>query len=234
MGTDETQMENFPFAVFLICGHRCLSVASLRFYQRDTTLEFLFADQARDGLAGLLKAGKIPEVRKITALLRLDGLHGAVVAFQKDAAAIRFFLQGQSAAIPGQPRELLDEIGLAQALERGEPRDLLVRQTHLSPPAAAGRATLAFVENWHAGKVIWRGCGGNLKIEFRVVLFYFDDVKVAAAKTEKTEAALLDQGTNNLLRAVKQKMLKKQRQVDYGKLHKDGYSNRFLAKLEEA
>jgi hypothetical protein len=59
-------------------------------------------------------------------------------------------------------------------------------------------------------------------------------VKVAAPKTEKSEAALLDQGTTSLLRAVKQKMLKKQGQVDYGKLHKDGYSNRFLAKLEEA
>ena len=63
---------------------------------------------------------------------------------------------------------------------------------------------------------------------------YSADVKVVAAKTEKTEAALLDQGTNNLLRAVKQKMLKKQGRVNYGKLRKDGYSDRFLAKLEEA
>jgi hypothetical protein len=59
-------------------------------------------------------------------------------------------------------------------------------------------------------------------------------VKVAAAKSEKSEAQLLDQATGNLLRAVKQKMLKKQRSVDYGKLRKDGYSDRFLAKLEEA
>jgi hypothetical protein len=59
-------------------------------------------------------------------------------------------------------------------------------------------------------------------------------VKVAAAKSEKSEAQLLDQATGNLLRVVKQKMLKKQRSVDYGKLRKDGYSDRFLAKLEEA
>lgn len=59
-------------------------------------------------------------------------------------------------------------------------------------------------------------------------------MKVAAAKSEKSEAQLLDQATGNLLRAVKQKMLKKQRSVDYGKLRKDGYSDRFLAKLEEA
>ena len=59
-------------------------------------------------------------------------------------------------------------------------------------------------------------------------------MKVAAAKKEKGEAELLDQATGNLLRAVKQKMLKKQGNVDYGKLRKEGYSDRFLAKLEEA
>ena len=85
-----------------------------RFDQCNAALEFLVADEARDGVAGFLEAGKIPEVRKIPALLRLDGLHGAVVAFQKNAAAIRFFLQGQSAAIPGQPREPLDEVGFTQ------------------------------------------------------------------------------------------------------------------------
>jgi hypothetical protein len=59
-------------------------------------------------------------------------------------------------------------------------------------------------------------------------------VKVAAAKSEKSESQLLDQATGNLLRAVKDKMLKKQSRVDYTKLRKDGYSDRFLAKLEEA
>jgi hypothetical protein len=58
-------------------------------------------------------------------------------------------------------------------------------------------------------------------------------VKVAA-KSQKGESQLLDQATGNLLRAVKQKMLKKQGRVDYAKLRKDGYSDRFLAKLEEA
>ena len=59
-------------------------------------------------------------------------------------------------------------------------------------------------------------------------------VRVAAAKSGKSEAKLLDQATGNLLRAVKQKMLNKQGSVDYDKLRKDGYSDRFLAKLEEA
>jgi hypothetical protein len=59
-------------------------------------------------------------------------------------------------------------------------------------------------------------------------------VKVAAAKIRKSEAELLDQSTTSLLRAVKQKMLKKQGAVDYPKLRKDGFSDRFLTKLEQA
>jgi hypothetical protein len=58
-------------------------------------------------------------------------------------------------------------------------------------------------------------------------------VKVDAAKREKSEAELLDQATGQLLKSVKQKMLKKQGRVDYAKLRKDGYSERFLARLEE-
>ena len=67
-----------------------------------------------------------------------------------------------------------------------------------------------------------------------MVLSYFKGVKVTAAKREKGEGELLDQATGNLLRAVKRKMLKKQGRVDYSKLRKNGYSERFLAKLEEA
>jgi hypothetical protein len=58
-------------------------------------------------------------------------------------------------------------------------------------------------------------------------------VKVDAAKKAKSEAELLDQATGQLLKAIKQKMLKKQGRVDYSKLRKDGYSERFLARLEE-
>ena len=57
-------------------------------------------------------------------------------------------------------------------------------------------------------------------------------VKKVAGKKTKQEAELLDQATHQLLRAVKQKMLRKQGRVDYGKLRKDGYSERFLTKLE--
>jgi len=59
-------------------------------------------------------------------------------------------------------------------------------------------------------------------------------VRASAGKKAKDEAALLDQPTKQLLKAVKHKMLKKQGRVDYAKLRKDGYSERFLDKLESA
>jgi hypothetical protein len=49
----------------------------------------------------------------------------------------------------------------------------------------------------------------------------------------KSEPKLLDQATNNLLRAVKQKILKKEGRVDYDKLRKDGYIGRLLTRLEQ-
>ena len=59
-------------------------------------------------------------------------------------------------------------------------------------------------------------------------------MKVGAARKQKSEADLLDQATGQLLKAVKQKMRQKQGRVDYPKLRKEGYSERFLARLEDA
>jgi len=59
-------------------------------------------------------------------------------------------------------------------------------------------------------------------------------VKTAVGKKTKSEAKLLDQATSQLLKAVKQKMSKKHGCIDYGKLRKDGYSERFLERLENA
>ena len=50
---------------------------------------------------------------------------------RKMQLAFRFLLQRQAAPILPQAREMLDEIVFADALERGEPRDFFVRQTHL-------------------------------------------------------------------------------------------------------
>ena len=59
-------------------------------------------------------------------------------------------------------------------------------------------------------------------------------VKTTAKRRAKSEAELLDQATNNLARALKRDMLKKSGRIDYDKLRKEGYSERLLAKLEQA
>jgi hypothetical protein len=56
-------------------------------------------------------------------------------------------------------------------------------------------------------------------------------VKATIKRRTKSEAALLDHATDNLLRALKQDMLKKDGRVDREKLRKDGYSDRLLARL---
>lgn len=73
----------------------------------------------------------------------------------------------------------------------------------------------------------------NFGVEFRLIPADYTRVKVAGTKVVKGEADLLDKATGSLLKAIKQKLLKKQGRVDYAKLRKDGYSDRFLAKLEE-
>ena len=59
-------------------------------------------------------------------------------------------------------------------------------------------------------------------------------VKATAKRRAKSEAELLGHASKNLLRALKQDMLKKEGRIDYDKLRKDGYSERLLAKLEQA
>jgi hypothetical protein len=59
-------------------------------------------------------------------------------------------------------------------------------------------------------------------------------VKATAKRRLKSEAELLDHATENVLRALKQDMLKRDGRVDCEKLRKQGYSERLLAKLEQA
>jgi hypothetical protein len=59
-------------------------------------------------------------------------------------------------------------------------------------------------------------------------------VKATAKRRAKSEAELLDHATNNLLRALKRDMVKKDGRIDYDKLRREGYSERLLAKLEQA
>jgi hypothetical protein len=59
-------------------------------------------------------------------------------------------------------------------------------------------------------------------------------VKTTAKRRAKSEAKLLDHATDNLARALKRDMLKKDGRIDYDRLRKQGYSERLLAKLEQA
>lgn len=74
----------------------------------------------------------------------------------------------------------------------------------------------------------------KLGIELSDILRHIKRVKATTKRQTKTEAELLDHATNNLLRAVKQKILKKEGRVDYDKLRRDGYSDRLLTRLAMA
>jgi hypothetical protein len=59
-------------------------------------------------------------------------------------------------------------------------------------------------------------------------------MKATAKRRAKSGAEVLDHATDNLLRAIKRDMLKKDGRVDFEKLRKDGYSERLLARLEQS
>jgi hypothetical protein len=62
-----------------------------------------------------------------------------------------------------------------------------------------------------------------------------NNVKTAStAKRFKNEGELLDHANNNLLQALKKDMVAKEGRVNSEKLRKDGYSERIIAKLENA
>lgn len=55
-----------------------------------------------------------------------------------------------------------------------------------------------------------------------------ESVKTTRKNATKSEPGLLDHATNNLLRALKTDMVKKDGQVDRAKLRKDSYSERLV------
>jgi hypothetical protein len=71
----------------------------------------------------------------------------------------------------------------------------------------------------------------KIGIELPVGLGQIARVKATIKRRAKSEAALVGHATNNLLRALKQDMLRKDGRVDREKLRKDGYSNRLLDRL---
>jgi hypothetical protein len=53
-------------------------------------------------------------------------------------------------------------------------------------------------------------------------------------KSERSEEAVLDQAIQQLLRATKDKAASQGTPLDSDKLRKEGYSERFIAKVEKA
>ncbi len=84
-----------------------------------------------DRAADILEAGEVPEIWKIPALLRLDSLHGTIIANQENTFAIGLLLQSQPATVVAQPCESLNEVVFVQAFECRQPRNFGVVQAHL-------------------------------------------------------------------------------------------------------
>ncbi len=50
----------------------------------------------------------------------------------------------------------------------------------------------------------------------------------------KSDEKVVENATNNLLKALKKDMVRKEGKVDSEKLRKDGYSDRLIARLEDS
>jgi hypothetical protein len=75
---------------------------------------------------------------------------------------------------------------------------------------------------------------GQNRIEQSGLLMQSKAMKATGKRQRKSDAGLLDHATNNLLRALKEDMLKKEGHVNRGKLQKEGYSDRLISRLEQA
>lgn len=75
------------------------------------------AELTRPGATHLLEAGKVPALRKVTALLGLARLEATLDAREEDASAVRLFRQRQTAATAVEAGGALDAVRLAQAEE---------------------------------------------------------------------------------------------------------------------
>jgi hypothetical protein len=95
------------------------------------------------------EAREVPQIRKLAALARLDGLNGAIVAIEENTFAVLLVLQCQAAPILAQPRVSLNEINFAQPEKRRETSDLRFIQADLAGPSATRGAALTFIKNRH-------------------------------------------------------------------------------------
>jgi hypothetical protein len=94
------------------------------FHSRDETLINFRGNLAGEGATHFFESWKVPQVRKVTALLRFDWLNAAGVAFQENAFAARLFLQNEASPVARQSGESLNEIKLRNSVKVREPSDL--------------------------------------------------------------------------------------------------------------
>jgi hypothetical protein len=99
--------------------------------------------------AKLFESRKIPEVWKVAALLRFDGVDAAIAIGQEDAGAIVLIGESQAGPLLIQARECLDELVFGKPKELRHSSDFSFREAHLPGPAAARSAAVAFEENRH-------------------------------------------------------------------------------------
>jgi hypothetical protein len=92
----------------------------------------------------LFRSFEVPQVWKISTLLRLDWLNRAAVPLQKDAFSRWLVHEGQPLPVQPQFRITLNKVVLADTEMRGHSGYLSLRDAYLTRPAATGRATLAF------------------------------------------------------------------------------------------
>ena len=123
----------------------------------DESRIFLGTDLPWDGPAGLLEPREVPQVWEVPALLRLHRLDGAIISFEEHTGAVGILRQRQTATVPGQPGEFLDERDFGHTAKRREAGEFAVVQPHLARPPAAGGAALALVEDRHGERLHGQG-----------------------------------------------------------------------------
>jgi len=148
---------------------------------RNQTPVIFILHPAWDGVADFSETGKVPEIWKVPALLRLDRLNRAIVSLEENASAVRLFSQNQTTAIRTQAHEALNELVLGKALVHGQTRQLGFGHPHLSGPTAASGATPAFVKDRHLGSVIRSTSGDKIRLPESPATLYQDMIMVRAA-----------------------------------------------------
>ena len=93
------------------------------------------------GVADFSPSGEVPGVGKTAALLRFDRLDFAVPSLEEDARPAGLIDEGETAAVGAKAGVGSDELGFLHFQEGGDGGDLLLRDFHVSRPAAAVGAT---------------------------------------------------------------------------------------------